>query len=289
MNYNLLQEFSGALPAALQERYKTADGAALKVALLFLEQKSAGIDDICAALNIERGSAERALAFWESTGLISKGERPAAQKRVYTLEMLARSSLTNPEIPELLRESQRILGRPTSHAENLQLAGLYEGDGLPVEFILFVLEYSRGFAKPGGEVRYAERVAQSWQKAGIATLQQAEQHLIKLQRQEEQAQQVAAALGRDASAFTKRERRMISDWYEKFDYDADFAAEAALQSGKTDIAYINSMLVSWHEKKYRTLRQTRNTTINVKSSGRESGAKGTLFDEVANRYQGEPK
>ena len=186
MRYSLNAPAGAQLPPVLAERYKTADGAALKVALLFLEQPQADCETVCRVLNMTEAVAQRALNYWVSAGLLVTGEGKPAGAGRYTVEMFARSSLNDPELSVLLREAQRLLGRPTAHRENLMLAALYDAEGLPVEFILFVLEYSRRLAEAGSEVNYADRVARRWQKAGIVTLPQAEDYVRGLERQERQ-------------------------------------------------------------------------------------------------------
>ena len=284
MRYSLNAPAGAQLPPVLAERYKTADGAALKVALLFLEQPQADCETVCRVLNMTEAVAQRALNYWVSAGLLVTGEGKPAGAGRYTVEMFARSSLNDPELSVLLREAQRLLGRPTAHRENLMLAALYDAEGLPVEFILFVLEYSRRLAEAGSEVNYADRVARRWQKAGIVTLPQAEDYVRGLERQERQQSEVAAAIGRAGDRFTARERRMIDDWSQKFGYDASFAAEAAAQSGKNDIAYLHAMLSGWHRQGFCTLRQTRQTPGNIAARGRGGSGDRSLFDEANEKY-----
>ena len=147
-----------------------------------------------------------------------------------------------------------------------------------------MLEYSRRLAEAGSEVNYADRVARRWQKAGIVTLPQAEDYVRGLERQERQQSEVAAAIGRAGDRFTARERRMIDDWYQKFGYDASFAAEAAAQSGKNDIAYLHAMLSGWHRQGFCTLRQTRQTPGNIAARGRGGSGDRSLFDEANEKY-----
>ena len=77
---------------------------------------------------------------------------------------------------------------------------------------------------------------------------------------------------------------MIDDWYQKFGYDASFAAEAAAQSGKNDIAYLHAMLSGWHRQGFCTLRQTRQTPGNIAARGRDGSGDRSLFDEANEKY-----
>lgn len=283
--FSLREQSSGLLPPALAENYKNADGAAVKVALLFLERKTADIADICRVLQMDRQSVDKAVDFWLKTGLISEncGQSPAAQP--YTLERMAKATLKNPEISQIFSEAQRILGRPTSHSENIKLAELYEVGGFSAEYILFVLEYSREFATGGKEVAYAERVAGDWKKAGIVNLAAAEGYLKSIELQDKMVGDVISALNLSEHKANKRERSMIISWYEKFGYDATFAAEAAKQAGNSDIPYINSILQSWNEKGYKTLRQTRSRLSNSPAGNRKATKKDDLFNSVMSQYK----
>lgn len=286
MDYSLAQKFNGALPAPLLERYRSADGAALRAALFAIERGGVGAAELINELGFSREVAQRAVAFWVDAGLLCRGEPAPVQKsrEGMTPQRMAREALVNPELGALFCEAQRILGRPTSHAENMAVASAYLDDQLPAELILFVLEYSRPLAEPGFEVRYAEKVARSWKKAGIITLPAAEEHVAELAKLCRQEQAIAAELGVDRMAFTARERRMIGDWFQKYGYNEEFAAEAVRQSGKTDVAYINSVMRSWHEKGCRTLRDTREGIVNAPASGRKIKGKDTLFEDVLDSY-----
>ncbi len=73
MRYSLNAPAGAQLPPVLAERYKTADGAALKVALLFLEQPQADCETVCRVLNMTEAVAQRALNYWVSAGLLVTG------------------------------------------------------------------------------------------------------------------------------------------------------------------------------------------------------------------------
>lgn len=272
LTYRLLQDNTCTLPAVLLERYKTADSAALKAALFFVAHKSASLSLLCNELSFSEDTAARVIDFWKNAGLIAEAD---AQK-AYTVETMARSSLVNPEIAILFKEAQRIIGRPTSHSENLALAELYDSDRLSLEFILFVLEFSRGQSKAGSEISTARKTARQWSKAGITTLSDAENHVTELERRERQVSEVAAILGTDPSSLSASNRRTINGWYDKLGYNAAFVSEVLRQRGNASIPYINSVLTAWHQKKYTTIRQTREQIVNAVPTGRKAG--GSMFD-----------
>ena len=68
----LVQKFDGStLPSALRERYRMADGPALKVVLLILCSGNIDPDYISDTLSMSAELVERSLAFWEKAGLLT--------------------------------------------------------------------------------------------------------------------------------------------------------------------------------------------------------------------------
>ena len=75
--YSLSSQFNGGtLPAALLQRYASADGPALKTALYLLQHGSADEAQLCCALGFSEAVAARCIAFWVAAGLITEGAAP---------------------------------------------------------------------------------------------------------------------------------------------------------------------------------------------------------------------
>lgn len=265
---------ASGLPFALIERYRTADGPALKVALYLLLGNSPTPEDIAAELSLPIGTVERSLDFWQRAGLLCENEsaeetlpKKAGKTKVETVERRIpvtkmASCLRNPEIAALLQESQAYLGRTLTQNESERLLCIYEFDDLPVDVILMIVAYSKKNAKRN-MMSYIERVAREWKEDGIDTIEKAEKHLHLLALREKRYKKVAELLESDESAFKYRERQYIDQWYEELGYDATFAEEAYLRHNNNSVAYINKILRSWSQKGYGTIKETREEMTNT--------------------------
>lgn len=284
---------AGLFPVSLIERYRSADGPALKVALYLLLGNAAIPEQIEAELSLPQATVERALGFWLRAGLLCESDAAAdsgadvpvrqskpkvhpAERRMPVTEIAKR--LRDPEIAALLQESQTYLGRTLSQNESERLLCVYEYDELPVEVILMIVAYSKSKAKRN-LVGYVERVAREWKEDGIDTGEKAEKQLQLLARRERRYEQIAQLLETNAAAFKYRDRQYIDQWFEELGYDGAFAEEAYLRQGNKSVAYINKILRSWAEKGYRTVRETRAETSNTAAPvpNRKSGKRADLF------------
>ncbi len=286
---------SSRLPAAFLERYKTADGPALKVAVYLLCTGAAEPCDIEKELSMSSEIAQRSIAFWKAAGLISDvkdGEGvvvsvPAiTAKNPLSVDDVAELTLRNPELSVLLQETQYFLGRPIDSLESRMLVEMYEYDELPVDVILMIVAYCSPRAKSNRSVvNLAARCAAEWREQGVRDSETAYKYIKMLEQREEYARQVATVLGVDASVFTKPQRAHIARWFEEYGYGPDFVKEVYLRTGKDSVNYINTVLKSWFSKGYRTIRDTRVEQSNVQAPGRTKKGSGSLLKKAiaANR------
>ncbi|MCL2538734.1 MAG: DnaD domain protein [Oscillospiraceae bacterium] len=278
-----------SFPVSFIERYRAADGPALKVALYLLFGNSADAAQIAAELSLPPSTVERSLNFWLLAGLLTESlpvadlsAKPAkpkviqAERRIPVTEMAKR--LRNPEIAALLQESQSYLGRTLTQNESERLLCIYEYDELPVDVILMIVAYSKNKAKRN-LIGYIERVAREWKEDEIDTGEKAENHLALLAQRERRYKKIAELLEIDESVFKYKDRQYIDFWFEELGYDAAFAEEAYLRQGNKSIAYINKIMRSWAEKGYKTIKETRSEVSNTAAPApnRKSKRKADLF------------
>ena len=76
------------------------------------------------------------------------------------------------EINAMMQEAQVILSRPLSTGDSAVLLALHDNDGLPVDVILMLLQYSVSIGKMN--MKYIGKTGESWAKDGIDSLQKAE-------------------------------------------------------------------------------------------------------------------
>ncbi|MEG1181272.1 MAG: hypothetical protein RSD39_04495, partial [Oscillospiraceae bacterium] len=181
--YSLSDCFACAsLPSSFLERYRSADGPALKVAIFMLCGNCATVGDIASELCMSEQTASRAVDFWEKAGLIkdsAKSFSPAensVQKQCQIIEprkhlsseRAAELSLYNPDIAVLMQETQRLIARPLDAAESRTLLEVVEFEGYTADMILTVISFFLPRIKNRRSViAKSASAAQQWRELGI--------------------------------------------------------------------------------------------------------------------------
>lgn len=298
----LVQKFDGStLPSALRERYRMADGPALKVVLLILCSGNIDPDYISDTLSMSAELVERSLAFWEKAGLLT-GE-PASDTESQALpadagqqtraaqpreraplspERVSELSLRNPEIATLLQETQHFLGRTLDTLESRTLLEIYEYDELPVEVILMIVAYCVPRMKNRRAlITMTQRIADDWFAQGVVTASDAEAHLKQLEQREQREMQVAKILELEDPSFSKSQRVQIARWFEEYGYGPELIREAYLLKGNNSIAYIGKILQGWYNNGVKTVRDTRgSSSANAPVPIKKKKSSGSLLKQA---------
>lgn len=299
--YYLCEQFDGGgLPQALKERYRMADGPAIKVALFLLFGGSGDEDAIADALSMPAATVRRSLSFWHKAGLVtddpakvkaapkakSKAEPSARERKPLTPSRMSEMSLRNPDIAVLLQEAQNFLGRTLDSTESRLLLEIMEYDELPVDVILLIVAWCTPRAKSSRSViSMTARTAQRWCEDGISSVDQAEGHLRLLEQREQREQAVAKALALENASFNATQRGYIARWFEEYGYDIEFVKEAHIRSGNNSVNYLNAILKDWHQQGHRTLRDIAVAPSNAPATGRKkkSGADDSLLKRALDK------
>ena len=266
-----------SLPVSFIERYRTADGPAIKVAFFLMLGNKAEPSLIAQELSLPLSTVDRCLHFWHRAGLLSEevpdasleaGEPKKTKPLVETRRLSDDESnrlLRNPEVMQLLRETQDLLGRIITPGESTRLLGIYQYDELPVEVILMIVAFSEPRAKRN-LFGYVERIARVWSEDGINSIEKADKHLALIESREARYVEVAPIFSVSAETFTYREKEYINAWFEEYCYDIAFVEEACQRVAKRTVPTINRILRSWSEKGFRTLKETRSEVTNTATS-----------------------
>jgi len=265
---------------AIDRLVAAGSGAA---ALLYLYCLRAGgpvsAAEASAALGFTGGETAAAAERLRDLGLLGgQGENAKEQRRgasrvtapvperpdetpEYTAEDIKNALARGGDFPALVRETQKSLGKVLSSDDLIKLFGIYDGLGMPCEVILQLVTYCIGEQrrKFGQDrvptMRYIEKAAYSWERAGVLTLERAEEYIRELEARRGAVSEMKTALGirdRDLSA---TERRYVESWI-AMGFSPEAAAVALdrtlVQTGKLSWGYMNSILKSWNEKGLRT-------------------------------------
>lgn len=255
------------LELSLFEIHKLLAAASGDAALLYLHL-AAG-EPLSAAqerLRMTEGRFELACATLRQLGLWKEEtvrHLEPAEAPVYTEEDLAREYAASPEFPAMVGDAQRRLGRVLSTDELKILLSMYRYLGLAPEVISILINYciqrgkSRGNLRPPS-IRSIEKEAYKWADAGIDTMEEAGAY-VQLQLQlQTRVGQIRQILGIADQKLTPGEEKMVLSWID-WGFDGDVIEKAFekthLNTGGLKWPYLHSILKSWHEQGFTTLRQ----------------------------------
>ena len=182
---------------------------------------------------------------------------PAAELPQYTAEDIASRMLSDEPMQTVRREAEQLYGRKLTTPEMNMLLGLRDYLGLPADVLMELIHYvfqeyraERGHAGTP-TMRRIEKEAYAWADQEIHTTAQAEEYLQRRQARQELAQQVLQVLQIHDRAPSRTERSYIASWLD-MGFGCDAIAEAydrtVVATGARKWAYLNRILMSWHEK-----------------------------------------
>lgn len=189
---------------------------------------------------------------------------PAAELPQYTAEDIASRMLSDGPMQTVRREAEQLYGRKLTTPEMNMLLGLRDYLGLPADVLMELIHYvfqeyraERGHAGTP-TMRRIEKEAYAWADQEIHTTAQAEEYLQRRQARQELAQQVLQVLQIHDRAPSRTERSYIASWLD-MGFGCDAIAEAydrtVVATGARKWAYLNRILMSWHEKGLHTLEE----------------------------------
>lgn len=298
----------------------SANGEFVKVYLCLLRMFSdpkhepATLSDIADLLNHTEGDVIRAIRYWEKAGLLSVGYKdncpsditllpitgdkpapanlqanaapesdtaPLAGKINYSSSALKRMC-EDENIRQALYVAEQLLGKTLTTSEANTILYIYNELHFSDELLEYLLEFCVSNEKRS--LRYIEKVAISWHREGISTVEQAKnQHEIHSRR----VFSVMKAFGIDDRRPGKPELDYIARWYDEYGFEVELVIEACnrtIQSlHKPSFEYADTILSNWKKNNVHTLsdieavdskRPKRDYNSAVRISGSLSGASG---------------
>jgi len=273
-----------AVPCALvDEHIKLAGSAQIKVLLFLLRYagQDVSIEQIAKSLSMSTVDVKDAMQYWIETNLINdisnavsliKNNDSLIKKldydKVDNLRSLNKRQRPDPsfvaqritdseDIKFLMQEAQIILSRPISNADSAALVMFHDNDGLPVDVILMLLQYAVSIGK--AHMSYIDKVARSWGKEEIDTVEKAENKIRLLESKRQAWSIVEKTFGMERRSPTTKESEMADKWINSWKISTDLIKEAydrcVDNKGKYILNYIDSIIKRWHEEGIKTLQQ----------------------------------
>lgn len=233
-----------------------ADGNA---ALLYIYLKCGNpFAEAPAVLSMGEEACSCAYALLRQMGLISEerkasfvpGERPA-----YSETDVIRAVDADLDFRKLYGEVQRLLGKTLNTEELKILLGFHRYLGLPGDVISLLVCYCKERARQKGSarnpsLRTIEKEAYFWAEQGIDTFEEAAAFIRTRNLRDSQLEQLKRTLQIRGRNLTSGESRYAESWLEMgFQMDAIAMAydRTCLNTGGLSWAYMNKILVRWHE------------------------------------------
>lgn len=260
-----------------------ADAVQLQVLLLLAD----GMTDPAAlgeAANLTERTVRDAIAFWESTGILTADGKteagseaaPAAKKKTsaakeekagapakklarpdeiptYSLTELNEMMERRRSLRSLVDESQQILGKMFNTYEINILFGMVDYLGLNEDYLLLLLAHCAKIGKTG--LRTIERYAIALADRGITSADVLEEELRADEERHTLEGKVRAMFGMKTRSLTAKEQRMIGEWI-GFGYGEEIIRRAyeitVDRINEPSMKYAAAILDRWHAEGLKT-------------------------------------
>ena len=204
----------------------------------------------------------RQMGLWqeEMPRFIASGERPQYSQQDVQTAMDEDSDFKN-----LYGEIQRLMGRTLTTDELKIVLGFVRYLGLPADVICVLVCYCKDRAKQRGSLRNpslrsVEKEAYAWAEQGIDTIERAGAFIQEQNSRHTKLRGLMHILQIRGRDLTPGESKYAAAWL-----DMGFADDAialayertCLNTGGMNWAYMNRILLRWHEAGYRTAEQAR--------------------------------
>lgn len=203
---------------------------------------------------------------------------PPAEIREYTQDEVVAEINSGSAFSIVVQETSRRLGKPLSPDDMMRLYGIYENLRLPPEVILQLITHCIHESRRSGDrrspsIKFIEKVAYTWEREGIFTIEKAEEYLKTIEERKSLRGQIKSALqiknDRDLSA---AEKNYFDGWLDMgFDVETITLAyeKTIVNTGKLAYPYMDTILKKWDKNGLHTIEA-------VKAGDKPRTGKGAL-------------
>ena len=264
------------VPKLVAENHlKLATPNQLRVLLYVLNNLSSDKSEgeIAIALSLSESDVSDALGYWAGAGVFVPKSAPAPVTQVTepkratrpadvlpTRREVARLSLENPKIADLIHEADKKFGRGMSEMETRLLVWLYNDEGMDISLILMLLEYAKSEDKLNSG--FIKRTAVDWINKEINTIPAVEKYISDIYEARTAWKIVESAFGIDDRIPSTKELSNATLWVKEWGFNREmlFAAyEKCVDTiSEFNMSYTAKILKGWHESGYKTLDEVKN-------------------------------
>ena len=204
---------------------------------------------------------------------------PADELPSYTTEEIIARAGSDTSFSALVQEAQGLFGRTLSGPELSDLFTIYDYLAMPPDVILLLLHHCQDDAmkrhRRPPSFRVICREAFAWHNEGLTDYESAERHLADRARLDSAMGEARQRLGLADRTLSPTERDYLTGWL-KLGFPPDSLVEAydrtVTNTGGLKWAYMNGILLSWHEKNLHTPAEIRRGDPRKAPTERKSGS-----------------
>lgn len=265
-----------------------ANGAYVKVYILSLALAIKGDDistgEMAEKLNLLESDVVNALEYWNKEGvlrydgknvLFGKSKPDAQDKNAVTkknIEQISSEIHENKALADLCALSQEILGTTLKNKDIETLYWFYDELGFSPEVITMLLEYC--VSKNKRNMNYIEKVAISWHKNGIFTIDAADKFITGAKEKDEYFYSLRKLFGIDNRNLSKTEETYLKTWNESYGMDKNMVGLAyeycIMQTNKLSFPYMNSIIKRWNEMNIHTVPEAEKDHEDFKTKSKQN-------------------
>ncbi len=277
-----------------------ANGAYVKVYLLALslaaERREMSSSEIARKLNLLESDVVNAFDYWDKLGALKYdkenvlfGDAAAAENEQRetpkkSMDEIAEEMTNNRALADLCTLSQEILGKPLRNRDIETLYWFYDELGLSPEVIAMLLEYC--VSKDKRSMNYIEKVAVSWHKNGIISIDAADKFITDEKEKNGYFSSLKKLFGIDGRNFSKTEETYLKKWRDEYGMDENMVGLAyeycVMQTNKLSFPYMNSIIERWVQNGVKTVEQAEKDHEDFKNKNRHNNL--NVFDDDSVDY-----
>lgn len=312
---------NGALGESVLESVKNADEEDVRVLLaaILLEQRDGEIDPelLRAGLGIGEAELSASVKFWRGAGLLGTAKRSAKKESEshkqeteekktaktdiesahrggkverdefpsYTTEELTALMEKRKITSDFIGEASRVYGKMFNQHEVEMIVRMIDYIGFDEECVLMLLSF---FSREKKTLRYIEKTALALYDEGISTSAELQEKLCAMERIRTCEGQIRAMFGMTGRSLTTKEKKYISSWLGKMNFDVEMirlAYEKTVDATRgPSCAYANGILERWFADGIDTPQKVADADqkrSSAKAAEQESGFDADVFFEAA--------
>ena len=247
-------------------RDATADELKVLLAVLALERRITGVDELSSLSGVSRARVLSAITLWREAGVIRELDafaeltdeysKPKAEDTAKTVAM----DIRDEGLRELIEECAKTMRREAFSAQEIKaIHSLYMEKSLSAEYIVTLAAYLMAKQKNGElTVRKLAKEGEKLADKGIETLEELEIYFdrnIKVTSEEWEFRRLVGIYKRNLS---DTEQEYVRRWWREFGFSSAIIGEAFNlatrdTSNAVSLPYMNAILDSWHKAGCKTV------------------------------------